>query len=59
MGKGSGIDSVKHWLQRASIEATEEQAMEVLGAVKAWGLQYKRLMNQEEFNALANGVLSA
>ncbi|MBT5031045.1 MAG: pyruvate carboxyltransferase [Proteobacteria bacterium] len=57
MGKGSGIDSVKHWLQRANIEASEEQAMEVLGAVKGWGLQYKRLMTQEEFNELAKGVL--
>lgn len=58
MGKGSGIDSIKHWLQRANIEASEQQAMEVVGAVKMWGLEHKRLMTQDEFNELAKSVLS-
>lgn len=59
MGKGSGIDSVKHWLARAQFEVSEEQAMEVLAAVKLWGLEHKRLMSLEEFNELAAGVLAA
>ncbi|MFQ5659827.1 MAG: LeuA family protein [Gammaproteobacteria bacterium] len=59
MGKGSGIDSVKHWLQRARIEASEEQAMEILQAVKAWGLEHKRLMTDSEFQELAKAVLAS
>jgi hypothetical protein len=31
--------------------------MEVLMAVKDWGLIHKRLMTQDEFNALAKDVL--
>ncbi|MCH8861093.1 MAG: pyruvate carboxyltransferase [Proteobacteria bacterium] len=58
MGKGSGIDSVKLWLERAQIQASEEKAMEVLMAVKEWGLANKRLMTSEEFAALAKGILS-
>ena len=58
MGKGSGIDSVKLWLERAQLQASEEKAMEVLMAVKEWGLANKRLMTSEEFAALAKGILS-
>ncbi len=58
MGKGSGIDSVKLWLERAQIQASEEKAMEVLMEVKEWGLANKRLMTSEEFAALAKGILS-
>lgn len=59
MGKGSGLDSVKHWLARAQLEASEEQAMEVLQAVKLWGLEHKRLMTEADFNELAKAVLAA
>ena len=58
MGKGSGIDNCKHWLEKFQIEASEEQAMEVLMAVKMWGLEHKRLMTDEEFSTLAKDVLS-
>ena len=58
MGKGSGIDNCKHWLAKFQIEASEEQAMEVLMAVKMWGLEHKRLMTEEEFSTLAKDVLS-
>lgn len=57
MGKGSGIDSVKSWLATAKLEATEEQAMEVLQAVKSWGLLHKRLMTRDEFSTLAKQTL--
>lgn len=59
MGKGSGIDSVKIWLERLQIRATDEQAMEVLMAVKQWGLAHKRLMTEDEFGTLARQVLGA
>ncbi len=58
MGKGSGIDSVKDWLAKFQIQATEEQAMEVLMAVKDWGLINKRLMADDEFRKLAEETLA-
>ncbi|MDE2149043.1 MAG: pyruvate carboxyltransferase [Gammaproteobacteria bacterium] len=58
MGKGSGIDSVKLWLGRARIPASEEQAMTVLTAVKDWGLAHKRLMTDDEFVVLAKQTLA-
>ena len=59
MGKGSGIDSVKLWLERCQIRASEEEAMKVLAAVKAFGLKQKRLMSENEFRALAEQALAA
>lgn len=59
MGKGSGIDSVKEWLQRQQISANDEQAMDVLMAVKGWGLKHKRLMSDDEFRKLAEETLAA
>lgn len=59
MGKGSGIDSVKIWLERLQIRATEAQAMEVLMAVKQWGLAHKRLMTEDEFGVLAKQTIGA
>jgi isopropylmalate/homocitrate/citramalate synthase len=54
MGKGSGIDTVKEWLDRFQIRVEEEKAMEILMAVKDWGLVHKRLMTQDEFKELAD-----
>lgn len=59
MGKGSGIDSIKDWLQKAQIQATDEQAMDILMAVKDWGLAHKRLMTNEEFRKVAEDTLAA
>jgi len=59
MGKGSGIDSVKDWLARQQITATDEQAMDVMLAVKTWGLKNKRLMTDDEFRKVAEEVLAA
>ncbi len=57
MGKGSGIDNCKHWLEKFQIQASDEKAMEVLMAVKEWGLIHKRLMKDDEFQDLAKDVL--
>ena len=59
MGKGSGIDSVKYWLERFQIQATEDQAMEILAAVKAFGLKEKRLLSDDEFTGLVKAVMAA
>ena len=57
MGKGAGIDNCKHWLEKFQIQASDEKAMEVLMAVKEWGLIHKRLMKDDEFQALAKDML--
>ncbi len=57
MGKGSGIDSIKIWMEQLQIRANEEEAMEVLQAVKRFGLAEKRLMSKDEFRDLANSTL--
>lgn len=57
MGKGSGIDTVKEWLARMQIVVEDEKSMEVLMAVKDWGLIHKRLMSADEFRILAEDVL--
>ncbi|MEP4380003.1 MAG: pyruvate carboxyltransferase [Alphaproteobacteria bacterium] len=57
MGKGSGIDTVKQWLERNQIRVEETKAMEILMAVKDWALIHKRLMKEDEFKALAESLL--
>ena len=57
MGKGSGTNTVKEWLARFQISVEDEKSMDVLMAVKEWGLIHKRLMREEKFHALANDVL--
>ena len=57
MGKGSGIDTVKEWLARFQLRVEETKAMEILLAVKDWGLIHKRLMTQDEFKALAESLI--
>jgi len=59
IGKGSGIDSIKDRLARFQLPADDRKAMDVLLAVKDWGLKYKRLMSDDEFRKLAEGVLAA
>lgn len=58
IGKGSGVDNVKHHLENHQIKYTDEQAMEVLMAVKDWGLVHKRLMKDDEFKKLAEEILA-
>lgn len=57
MGKGSGIDSVNLWLEKLQLQASDEQAMAILGKVKAMGLDQKRLLTGDEFRSIADGVL--
>ena len=57
MGKGSGIDTVKQWLERNQIIVPETKAMEILLSVKDWALIHKRLMTEDEFKALAESLI--
>jgi len=54
IGKGSGIDTVNIWLERLQIQAGDEQKAAILAAIKAAGLEKKRLLSVEEFQAIAD-----
>ncbi|MGW8183011.1 MAG: LeuA family protein [Burkholderiales bacterium] len=57
MGKGSGIDSVKTWLEQLGIEASEEEALKMTANVKTFSLKNKRLLTEDEFRNIAKEVL--
>ena len=59
IGKGSGIDSIKHRLASFQIQADDRQQMDILLAVKDWGLQHKRLMTDDEFRKIVETTLEA
>ena len=58
IGKGSGMDTINIWLERLQIQASEEQAMAILTAVKASGLKKKDLLTVDEFKAIANDTIA-
>jgi isopropylmalate/homocitrate/citramalate synthase len=58
MGKGSGIDSVKIWLDQIGAEATDEQAREILMECKALGGSSKKLLTIDQFKVIAEKTLS-
>lgn len=58
MGKGSGLDSVKIWLDELDLPANDEEATRVLNAVKEFALEHKRLLDKDEFYTLARRVLA-
>jgi isopropylmalate/homocitrate/citramalate synthase len=58
LGKGSGTDSVRSALRQLGLDASEDQALELLGEVKRTALQRKELISLEEFRRVANSVLT-
>jgi isopropylmalate/homocitrate/citramalate synthase len=56
-GKGSGIDSIKAGLKGIGLDFTEEEAMQVVGAVKQFSLDRKRLLTEAEFRSVAEATL--
>ena len=57
MGKGSGIDSIHMWLQKAGVQASDEDAMKIMQAVKAHSLKTKKLLSEQEFKQVVDSVL--
>lgn len=57
IGKGSGIDSIKAKLKELGIDASEEEAMKVLMAVKQYSLSTKSLLTNEEVRKVVASVL--
>jgi len=58
MGKGSGIDSVRIWLEKIDSEATDEEAMAILREVKAQGGSTKKLLTVEQFKDIVDRTVS-
>jgi len=57
LGKGSGIDSIKAALKDIGVQATEEEAMQVVAGVKEFSLQSKALLTDAEFRSVVAKVL--
>lgn len=57
LGKGSGIDSIKGALKNLGVQATDEEAMKVVAAVKDFSLRHKRLLMDAEFRTIVETVL--
>ena len=57
IGKGSGIDSIKAKLKELGVEASEEEAMKVLMAVKQHSLSTKSLLTDQEVRKVIASVL--
>ncbi len=58
LGKGSGIDSIGIWLDRIGVKASDEEMMEILTQVKAYSLEKKALLTEEEFRKIVDKVVS-
>jgi isopropylmalate/homocitrate/citramalate synthase len=54
MGKGSGIDSVRIWLDKVNVKASDEEAMAILKQVKAMGNQTKKLLTLDQFKDIVS-----
>lgn len=60
LGKGSGLDSIRHWLKKVGMDqATEDEVAAILARVKEASLESKRLLTEEEFRDIAARVLDA
>ncbi|MBC7241858.1 MAG: pyruvate carboxyltransferase [Anaerolineae bacterium] len=58
LGKNSGLDSIRIWLNDLGREATEEQMTEILMQLKSESMQKKRLLTVDEFLNIVDRVLA-
>jgi len=58
MGKKSGLDNVWVWCDKLGIELDEDEALEVLKAVKLKSHDLKRVLTEGEFMEIAEGIRS-
>ena len=52
LGKKSGKDNLRVWLERYELSVDEEKKMDLLMAVKAKGIELHRTLNEDEFREL-------
>ncbi|UCE34725.1 MAG: pyruvate carboxyltransferase [Deltaproteobacteria bacterium] len=56
MGKKSGLDNIHLWAEKLNIELTDDEAMAVLKQVKLQSHDLKRVLTEEEFRGIVEGV---
>ena len=56
MGKKSGLDNIAIWTKKLGIELNEDEAMDVLMAVKLRSHDLKRVLTEEEFMGVVEEV---
>lgn len=56
MGKKSGADNVEIWSRKLGIRLNEDEALAVLQGVKLKSHDLKRVLTEDEFRQIANGV---
>ncbi len=56
MGKKSGLDNIWIWCEKLGLELDEDEALEVLSAVKLRSHDLKRVLSEGEFMELAEKV---
>ena len=57
LGKKSGKASVEYYLDKFNLNATEEDAAEILSRIKALGAEKKRLVTEDEFKEIYTTVV--
>ncbi len=57
LGKGSGLANIEEHLERRGLDATPEQANEIVNRVKQFSIERKRLLTGAEFEDIVNSVL--
>ena len=57
LGKGSGLFNIEEHLERRGLQATPEQANEMLAQVKQASIDSKRLLSDTEFDGIVKSVL--
>ncbi|MFB3828794.1 MAG: LeuA family protein [Bryobacteraceae bacterium] len=57
LGKGSGLANIEEHLERRKLQATADQANDILARVKQFSIENKRLLTGEEFDQIASAVL--
>jgi isopropylmalate/homocitrate/citramalate synthase len=57
LGKGSGLANVEEHLDRRGLQATPEQANEIVARVKQTSIEKKGLLTDAEFDAILKAVL--
>jgi len=58
MGKKSGLDNVALWSDELGIKLNQNEAMEVLKQVKSKAIDLKRVLTEDEFHEIVQGVKS-
>jgi len=56
MGKKSGLDNVALWSGKLGIKLDQDEAMEVLKRVKSKAVDLKRVLSEDEFQKIVEGV---